>query len=90
MLRTTLAAVAVVCTAGLIGAPVATAAPKFCDGAAYKTACTSGPGGAGPIVRYWDKTPGTDWSEHKGGYKFDRKGNVAGKTRDKDGKSVIH
>lgn len=90
MLRTALATAAAICTLAPLGAPVASAAPKLCDGTIYKAACSTGPGGAGPIVRYWDKTPGTEWSEHKGGYKFDRKGNVAGKTRDKDGKSVIH
>ena len=60
MLRTMVAATAAICTIGLIGAPVASAGPKFCgnhgtgNGKIYKTACGAGDGGAGPMTAYKD------------------------------------
>lgn len=48
MLRTLLAAIAAICTIGLVGgAPPASAQPKFCEGSAYKTACAGGGGNGG-------------------------------------------
>ncbi|GJJ22272.1 hypothetical protein [Mycolicibacterium mageritense] len=52
MLRTLVASIATICTIGLIGAPAAQAAPKFCDGSMYKTACVGGGGGSGPYIRF--------------------------------------
>ena len=60
MLRTLIAAVAAICTIGLIGAPVAAAQPKFCEnhgtgsGQIYIHACATGPGSGGSTMMVKD------------------------------------
>jgi hypothetical protein len=56
MLRTIVAAIAAICTIGLIGAPLASAQPKFCEnhgtgaGQTYIHACATGPGNGGSSI----------------------------------------
>lgn len=79
MLRTIVAAIAAICTIGLVGAPAAAAGPKFCEnhgtgaGQMYKTACAGGDGGLGPMMGYEDPSDGkmhfvrtSDWDKKRG------------------------
>jgi hypothetical protein len=71
MLRTITTVGAAICAIGLIGAPAASAAPKFCEnhgagtGKTYIHACAKGAGGAGPFEPVTDPDTGKVRWVHK-------------------------